>query len=470
MSDLYGEGAPRSSPRLWRALRPGADLAIAAAALFLAFQIRIHWPLPWTGGLLPADRLSLFAGAWPAVLAGQALTLYLVGLYDPPAPLPRLDLVRRLLLATIAQLGLLLGLLFFAERSFPRSVLLLYMLGDLVALFGWRLLVQQFYRASTRRVLVVGCGPEAREIAESIAERRWHGLVVAGYVPIPGEEKLSDAGPLGPCLGGVEDVPRLLAEDVADDVILAPPADNWQTEFLSRLSSGRQQRTNVLLLPGPFESLVGAMRYRWVHDVPLIEVVRDNEWRLSRPLKRLLDLGMALLLGVLTLPALLAAAAVVRMSSPGGVLFRQQRVGRGQRPFTLFKLRTMRADAEAETGEVLAAVDDPRVIPGGGFLRRARLDELPQLWNVLNGTMSMVGPRPERPGFVQRYVREVPGYGERFFVPPGLTGLAQVNGDYHSSPRNKLRYDLAYIANWSLWLDVSILFRTVKIVLTSRGV
>jgi lipopolysaccharide/colanic/teichoic acid biosynthesis glycosyltransferase len=129
----------------------------------------------------------------------------------------------------------------------------------------------------------------------------------------------------------------------------------------------------------------------------------------------------------------------------------------------------MAADAERDTGEVLSRPGDPRLTPVGGVLRRLRLDELPQLANVLGGSMSLVGPRPERPGFVERYLREVPGYAERFSLAPGLTGLAQVNGDYHSSPQNKLRYDLAYMANWSLWLDLSILFRTVKIVLTSRG-
>ena len=119
---------------------------------------------------------------------------------------------------------------------------------------------------------------------------------------------------------------------------------------------------------------------------------------------------------------------------------------------------------------MLARPDDPRLTPAGAFLRRTRLDEVPQLVSVLTGTMSLVGPRPERPGFVQRYLAEVPGYAERFSLAPGLTGLAQVNGDYRSSPANKLRYELAYMGNWSLWLDLSILLRTVRIVLTSRGV
>ena len=144
-------------------------------------------------------------------------------------------------------------------------------------------------------------------------------------------------------------------------------------------------------------------------------------------------------------------------------------MGRGGRLFVLWKFRTMRHDAERDTGEVLARRDDPRLTPLGATLRRYRLDELPQLWNVLAGTMSLVGPRPERPGFVARFRREIPGYSERLAVAPGLTGLAQISGEYLSSAENKLRYDLAYIANWSLWLDLSILLRTVKIVLTSRG-
>jgi exopolysaccharide biosynthesis polyprenyl glycosylphosphotransferase len=210
------------------------------------------------------------------------------------------------------------------------------------------------------------------------------------------------------------------------------------------------------------------MRYRWVSDIPLMEVIGAGEWRLDVPLKRLFDLLGAGLLLLLSSPALLTCALAVRLSSPGPVLYRQTRVGRGQRPFTLLKLRTMRVDAE-QGEEVLATPGDARLTAVGAFLRRTRLDELPQLLNVLAGAMSLVGPRPERPGFVRSYLTNVPGYAERFSMRPGLTGLAQVNGEYDSTAENKLRYDLAYMANWSLWLDFSILFRTIKIVLTSRG-
>jgi exopolysaccharide biosynthesis polyprenyl glycosylphosphotransferase len=294
---------------------------------------------------------------------------------------------------------------------------------------------------------------------------------VAGFVPRPGEEPSSQIDEvLGPCLGTADDLPGLLAGGQVEDIVLAGSDDSWQSRLLDSLAGTRPAHTNVLLLPGPFESLIGRMRYRWIHDLPLVEVVRESEWRINWPLKRVLDLVAGAVLTVLSLPVLAVCAAAVQASSPGPILYRQTRVGRGQRPFTLLKLRTMQVDAEAESGEVLAQPDDPRLTPIGAYLRRFRLDEIPQLLNVLQGSMSLVGPRPERPGFVQRYLREVPGYAERFSIAPGLTGLAQVNGDYHSSPQNKLRYELAYLANWSLWLDLSILLRTVKIVLTSRGV
>ena len=460
-----------------RALRLAGDAALALAALWLAFQLRIYLPLPFTEGLLPRDRLAFLFGEWPAVLLAQLGCLYVFGLYDSPGRRSNPELARSLAAAVALQGTVLVAYLFFANRGFPRSVLLLYVLLDWLLLFAWRLALRRTGVVPERRVAIVGAGPAAAEIARAIALGSGHGLGVrvVGFVPTPEEEAAGapavEEPALGPRLGAHDDLPRLLADGQIDDLVLAPSGESWQTRLIDRLAGTRPDHTNVLLLPGPFESLIGRMRYRWVHDLPLIEVVRESEWLINRPLKRLLDLAAGAALCVLALPLLGACALAVRLTSPGPVLYRQRRVGRGQRLFTLLKFRTMRLDAETETGgEMLATLDDPRLTPIGAFLRRYRLDEFPQLLNVLAGEMSLVGPRPERPGFVQSYLREVAGYAERFTLAPGLTGLAQVNGDYHSSPQNKLRYDLAYMANWSLWLDVSILLRTTKIVLTSRGV
>jgi lipopolysaccharide/colanic/teichoic acid biosynthesis glycosyltransferase len=157
-------------------------------------------------------------------------------------------------------------------------------------------------------------------------------------------------------------------------------------------------------------------------------------------------------------------------TSVGGVFYRQTRVGREGRLFELWKLRTMRHGAEIETGAVLASPGDPRMTRIGRAMRAARIDEIPQLWNVLAGDMSLVGPRPERPEFTREFTRTVPGWALRHASRPGLTGLAQVSGEYSTEPEIKLRYDLAYLNNWSFGLDLSILLRTLRVIVTRRGI
>ena len=468
----------RAEPRLRRWLRLAGDVALCIAAFYLAFLVRMQVPLPLTEQLLPADRLDFFATYWPLVAVAQPMVLYFFGLYDPPQPRELLETLRRLLPA-VTLLALLLGAFFFlAERTFPRSVLVVFTGLDLAMLALWRSLVRGTASGKVLRLAVVGSGRDAFELAATLRRQPLPEVELAGWVlrpgeEPPGEEEIPDdpRGLLGPCLGSVEDLPELIRSGSVDDVVIAAGEPLWKSRLLDTLAAaGAGARGNVLLVPGPFDSMIGRMRYRWVRDIPLIEVVRDSEWRLFRPLKRAFDLVAGSALLVLSLPAMLLGATLVKVTSAGPVFYRQERVGRGLEPFVLWKLRTMRADAESENREMLASLDDPRLTPVGAMLRRYRVDELPQLFNVLGGSMSLVGPRPERPGFVRRYLEEVPGYAERFSVAPGLTGLAQIRGEYHSTANNKLRYDLAYIANWSFLLDLAILVRTVKIVLTSRGV
>ena len=420
---------------------------------------------------LPADRFAHYGRALPRLLAAQLVLAALWGLYEDFRPLPRIELARRLLLVAGLQGVASALLLFLSGRSFPRSILLLYVAFDFVGLYLWRRLLERLHAPPLRRLIVIGDGGAARELARNLATYRWHGLVVVGHVAIPGEPASAAHAPeLGPRLGTVDDVAALLRDGVADDLLLAPRPEGWRTTLVDRLAGVRPAHSSVLLLPDPFESLIGRMRYRWVHDLPVIEVVRESEWRLELPLKRAFDLVAGGLLALLSLPLLVLCALAVKATSPGPAFHRQRRIGRGLAPFEIWKLRTMRIGAEADGEERLAARGDDRLTPIGSLLRGYRLDELPQLAQVLAGRMSLVGPRPERPGFVERYLADVPGYRERFSVAPGLTGLAQVNGEYDSSPENKLRYDLAYIANRSFWLDLSILVRTVRIVFSSRGV
>jgi exopolysaccharide biosynthesis polyprenyl glycosylphosphotransferase len=466
-----------STPAVWRVLRLLGDAVATVTAFYAAFLVRIHLPIPFTQFLLPVERLRFFQSEWWVVLGSLLATLYFFGFYDSPGGdgstgSGSTERTRRLAAASATVALVLAGYYFLADRQFPRSVLLIFVTLDYPLLLGWRSLIDRVYRAPRRRVALIGCGPAAVELATKIGRDERPEVSVEGWVPVPSDSTPEgDPDPvLGPCLGTVETLPALLASGRIDDIIFATETHPWQTRLLDEISAMPSAGSNVLMLPGPIESLIGRMRYRWVDDVPLIEVVRQSEWQARRPVKRLVDLVAGTLLLVLSLPAMLLCALAIKLSGRGPIFYRQRRVGRGGGTFTLWKFRTMRPDAESGTGEVLAEQDDPRLTPVGAWLRRYRLDELPQLIHVLSGAMSLVGPRPERPGFVERYRREVPGYAERFSVRPGLTGLAQTHGDYHSTPGNKLRYDLAYIANWSPWLDLAILLRTVKIVLTSRGV
>jgi exopolysaccharide biosynthesis polyprenyl glycosylphosphotransferase len=223
-------------------------------------------------------------------------------------------------------------------------------------------------------------------------------------------------------------------------------------------------------VPSVYELRVGRLASLRIDDVPLIEVVRDPSREPAFRVKAVLDYVLATALLTVALPVWLFAAIAIRVSSPGPVLYRQRRVGRGGREFIVYKLRTMQDDAEHASGPVLATDGDTRVTGPGRFLRATRIDEIPQLLNVLNGTMSLIGPRPERPEFAERLAREIPGYRERWLVKPGLSGLAQVHGEYHTSPEYKLKYDLAYIHNYTLLLDLRIMAETVKTLFTRRGV
>lgn len=188
--------------------------------------------------------------------------------------------------------------------------------------------------------------------------------------------------------------------------------------------------------------------------------------------KRIFDIVASILGLILLSPVIVLAALLVKIASPGPVLFKQIRVGKNGGHFEIYKFRTMRVDAEKETGPVWAFKNDSRLIPAGKFLRKSRIDEIPQFINVLRGEMSIVGPRPERPVFVEKFIKEIPDYERRLMVKPGITGLAQVRHKYDETiedVKTKIKYDLLYIKKLCFWTDLGILFRTVRVVLTGAG-
>lgn len=226
----------------------------------------------------------------------------------------------------------------------------------------------------------------------------------------------------------------------------------------------------VYIMPSFYELFCAASTFHHVGEMPILQVKRLRQPLGYRICKRGLDLACAII-GLLCLwPLFLIIALAIKLDSPGPVLYVQERIGFNRVPFKILKFRTMHCDAEKYTGPILAAPNDPRVTGIGRLLRTARLDELPQLINVLSGQMSLVGPRPERPYFVARYLQQIPQYEYRFNVKPGITGLAQVYGRYDTSAADKLIYDLLYISKAGIMADVIILLRTIRVVVCSRSV
>ncbi|MFN0243174.1 MAG: TIGR03013 family XrtA/PEP-CTERM system glycosyltransferase [Planctomycetota bacterium] len=256
------------------------------------------------------------------------------------------------------------------------------------------------------------------------------------------------------------------------DVVVVALEDRRQSLPTEQLLQCRLAGVDVKEREAIYEEITGKIAVEALRPSYLIfnEGFTRHPW--GDLAKRTLDIASGLLIFSITWPLMIVTAIAVRVGSPGPILFSQERVGRDGQSFTLFKFRSMYTDAETRTGPVWAQADDPRITKAGKFIRRTRLDELPQLFNVLAGHMSLVGPRPERPHFVDELAKKIPYYRQRHIVKPGLTGWAQINYRYGSTIEDaiqKLQYDLFYIKNQSLLFDLSILFNTVKIVILRKG-
>lgn len=304
-----------------------------------------------------------------------------------------------------------------------------------------------------RRLILVGAGPVAEHVAREAEERGFH---VLGCV-----EDLDPAQRLdwpAAVLAPRSALPELALYLRADQIMFTDTtARVW--ELVEQIERS-EVPAEVFVVPDNYELALCRPSSLRVGDVALVRVPRSTaSWR-YRTAKRAMDVGLSVLLLVPLAPLMLLAMLAIRLSSPGPVLFRQVRVGRHGQDFEIVKLRTMVSEAERDGPQFCKGKGDPRLTSVGRFLRATHLDEVPQLWNVLRGEMSLVGPRPERPVFVAQFECELPRYAERHRVTPGITGLAQMNGYYHSSPREKLRYDLMYVYHPSLWMDLCILVRT----------
>jgi len=297
--------------------------------------------------------------------------------------------------------------------------------------------------------------------------REQWGWNVVGLIDTSRDPDLVPGGSSGgfPILGGVLDVARVAVSHGATRVIVVSPIR--LRELVESLVLANEPGVRVDVVPELYEIFIGTVD-AVVGDVPLMQITHSTVPPYYAALKRALDLVGAVVGLIVTSPLLLAACCAILISDGLPVFYSQERVGKGMKPFRILKLRTMVTDAEADCGPVLAVERDPRATRVGRFLRRSRIDEIPQLINILKGEMSFVGPRPERCHFVDQYMA-TRGYCERFTIKPGVTGLAQVNGGYATTPERKLKYDLIYMYHQNLAMDAQIVLETLRVVLTGRG-
>ncbi len=332
----------------------------------------------------------------------------------------------------------------------------------------------------THRALVVGWTDQLERLYRDVARYPAAGLRVVGAIRLghkggvpPGGSNEEDSQVLAQEIEvrTIEQLPQLIDELAVRDVLIALGSeDHKELDEVLRLCDGKHVTLKVV---PDFYSVIGGMaRTEHIYGLPLIEVLPVPMPAWEQSTKRLFDLVVSLMILVAGLPLWFVVGLVVRSTSKGPAIYRQERVGKTGRVFTMYKFRTMRQDAEALTGPVWATEDDPRYTAMGRWLRKTRLDEIPQLWNVLRGDMSLVGPRPERPYFVEKLTGKVPLYNRRHRVKPGITGWAQVMWHYDASledVRQKVKYDLFYIENMSLRMDFKILFRTIRAVVSGGG-
>ena len=403
--------------------------------------------------------------------------LHYADLYDLHTIQTKRDLATRLMRA-IGATSLILGIAYwlFPLLVVEQGVFLLTAALAIVMVMVWR---SAFNVITSKlmpreRLLLVGTSPAAIVLARELFERRQEiGVDIVGFVdPDPSRVGAPVINP--GVVGTIDDIPGLTSRMAVDRVVVSLSDERGKLP-MDRLLDVRL-RSGVLFdhLASVYEEYTGKIALENLRPSWLVFSTGFRKSRLITATKRVFDVVAAVCGLILSLPLTMISAIVVKLESPRDpVLYHQERVGLNGETFTIHKFRTMRSDAEAKTGPVWSAGDhDPRITRVGRFMRKTRLDEIPQLWNVLRGDMSLIGPRPERPAFVEKLTQQIPFYGQRHVVKPGVTGWAQVRYSYGASVEDaieKMQYDLYYVKHMSLMFDLMIALETIKTVVLRRG-
>jgi exopolysaccharide biosynthesis polyprenyl glycosylphosphotransferase len=443
------------------------DAAAAFAGLVLGYWLRYHSPLGALGLAVPDARFSAYL---PLLLLGVVFLVAAFvqqGLYDGRMLLRKQQSLNLLMRGTIYWLVayLAFSLVIKFDPPISRLFVVIATFTTLLLLWLWR---EAFYFVLTRptllprlqrRVALLGWNDDARALTAEINAHPAHPYRVIGHVALATAPAVGSPRQLGP----LATLPDILARERID-VLVATDLELPRADIQRVTEQCEHAYVEWKVMPTAFQIFLSGLSLQTVGSIPVLGVEELAITRLlNRAAKRLLDMAGALVGLTVSAPVVAVLAALIKMESPGGsVFFRQTRIGAGHRPFTLYKLRSMRPDAAARDAEHQSTrIGDPRLLRLGAWMRRWNLDELPQYWNVLRGDMSLVGPRPERPHHVEQLSTIIPHYLPRHLVKPGMTGWAQVHGLRGATDLEKrVRYDIYYIENWSLWLDCQILALT----------
>jgi len=463
--------------RLLAAFHVVSDALLAIAAFLLAYLLRFETGVfPVTKGYPPFGQ---YVSILPLVAAVVPFAYYTQGIYRLRRGRSRVDdffavFVGSILAVLIGLFGTVYFETYFASQAarsrgaleVSQIVWALFLALNVLFTYSSRELVRQVlerrWRAGVglKRILIAGAGDLGRAVADKILEHRELGYQIVGFV-----DDRASGDHLGhrglPLLGPLREAADIAQREQVDHLYIALPLEE-HVKMLQLVDATSRECIELKVVPDLLQFIALRARLEELDGVPIISLNDVPLQGFNAILKRIVDIGISATALLLTALPMAVIAVLVRLTSPGPVLYRQERMGLDGKGFNVCKFRSMFHDAEQTTGPVFARQDDPRCTTLGRFLRRLDLDELPQLWNVLKGDMSLVGPRPERPYFVEQFKQRFPQYMLRHKVKAGLTGWAQVNGwRGDTSIEKRIEYDLYYIGNWSVGLDLKIIWLTL---------
>ena len=451
------------------------DFITINLALAIFFLLRVESGL-FELVIKPEFFLPMFA-----IYLYWLLIFTFVGMYRTWFAASRFDELSTLFKAAFVGIFILFFVIFLDDyihevASSTRILIFIYW-GLLLVLVGsGRMIIRSVQRnllikgIGRRCALIIGFNEKAFEVFDTLEQHRGLGIDAEAFVAVNTDNTGKDYKGIK-AEGSIENLEELISKYNVQEIIIALDKENHDV-LVEVISKTEGRGIKLKIVPDLYEILSGQARTSQIYGMPLIDIMPElmPEW--EKKLKRLLDIVISFFLLVISLPVVIISAIAIKLDSKGPVFFKQERSGMNGKSFKMVKFRSMFQDAEKHTGPVWSQKDDPRITRSGKILRKLRIDEIPQMYNVLKGEMSLVGPRPERPFFVEKLSEQIPYYKRRLKVRPGITGWAQVKHKYDESIEDvkiKLRYDLFYIENMSIRMDMKILFRTIFVVIFGKG-